>query len=66
MHFKAAESFSNTDLAQTTLSFSQDKGTYAQFNHYKSRYMWHIGKFRFSGELVSFKELGQLDLIKVL
>ena len=28
--------------------------------------MWHIGKFRFSGELVSFKELGQLDLINVL
>ena len=28
--------------------------------------MWHIGKFRFSGELVSFKELGQPDLIKVL
>ena len=24
------------------------------------------GKFRFSGELVSFKEIGQLDLIKVL
>ena len=25
--------------------------------------VWHIGKFRFSGELVSFKKLGQLDLI---
>ena len=25
-----------------------------------------FGKFRFSGELVSFKELGQPDLIKVL
>ena len=28
--------------------------------------VWHIGNSGFSGELVSFVELGQPDLIKVL